>query len=117
MRLLVNVVTGPENPTRAAMGLLAARTAAADGHEVRVFLAGDGVHLARPESADAAHGIGTGSVSEHWGALADSGVQVSLSGLSSQARGINGDMRPGVELAPPNRLVELVDWAEKTLVY
>ena len=60
-RLLVNVATGPENPTRAALGLLVARTAAAEGHDVRVFLAGDGVHLARPETAAATHGIGTGA--------------------------------------------------------
>ena len=53
MRLLVNVVTGPENATRAALGLLVARTAAAEGHEVRVFLGGDGVDLARPETAEA----------------------------------------------------------------
>ena len=50
MRLLVQVATGPENPTRAALGLLTARTAAEEGHDVRVFLAGDGVQLARPET-------------------------------------------------------------------
>jgi predicted peroxiredoxin len=117
VRLLVHVVTGPENPTRAALGLLVARTAVDEGHEVRVFLAGDGVHLARPETAEAVHGIGTGAVAEHWSALADAGVQVLLSGLSSKARGIDAGMRTGVELAPPNRLVELVDWSERTLVY
>ena len=117
MRLLVNVVTGPENATRAALGLLVARTAAEEGHEVRVFLGGDGVHLARPETADAVHGIGTGSLAEHWGALVATGVQISLSGLSSKARGIDEGTRDGVELAPPNRFVELVDWSEKALVY
>ena len=33
MRLLVQVATGPENPTRAALGPLAARTAPEEGHE------------------------------------------------------------------------------------
>jgi predicted peroxiredoxin len=117
VRLLVNVITGPENPTRAALGLLVARTAVEDGHEVRVFLAGDGVQLARPETAEAAHGIGTGPVAEHWSALVGAGVQISLSGLSSKARGIDSSTTAGVELAPPNRLVELVDWSEKALVY
>ena len=74
MRLLVNVVTGPENATRAALGLLVARTAAAEGHEVRVFLGGDGVNLARPETAEAVHGIGTGSLAEHWDTLVAAGV-------------------------------------------
>jgi uncharacterized protein len=117
VRLLVSVITGSENPTRAALGLLVARTAVEEGHEVRLFLAGDGVHLARPETGDAVHGIGTGSVAEHWEALAAARVEVSLSGLSSKARGIDAGTRDGVELAPPNRLVELVEWSEKALVY
>jgi predicted peroxiredoxin len=117
VRLLVNVVTGPENPTRAALGLLVARTASEAGHEVRVFLAGDGVSLARPETAEALHGVGSGSVAEHWSALVDAGVPVALSGLSSKARGIDARTTGGVELAPPTRLVELVDWSEKALVY
>jgi uncharacterized protein len=117
VRLLVNVVTGPENPTRAAIGLLVARTAAEEGNEVRVFLGGDGVHLARPETAQAVHGIGTGSLAEHWAALVGAGVQITLSGRSSEARGIDAGTRDGIELAPPNRLVELVDWADKAVVY
>lgn len=112
-RLLVNVATGPENPTRAALGLLVARTAAAEGHEVRVFLAGDGVHLARVETAAATHGIGTGAAGEHLEALRAAGVPVLLSGMSSKARGIEG----GGELSPPERLVELAAWADTALVY
>ena len=117
MRLLVNLATGPENPTRAALALLVARTAVDEGHDVRLFLAGDGVQIARPETAEAAHGIGTGSAAEHWEALAAAGVPVYLSGLSSKARGVAADVRAGVELAPPGKLVELADWADTTLVY
>jgi predicted peroxiredoxin len=47
MKLLVHSATGPENPTRAALALLVARTAAEEGHDVRLLLAGDAVHLAR----------------------------------------------------------------------
>ena len=116
MRLLVNLVTGPENPTRAALAFLVARTAVEEGHDVRMFLAGDGVQLARPATAEAAHGIGTGSIAEHRQALADAGVPVFLSGLSSKARGVDAD-GDGLELAPPSKLVELAAWAETTLVY
>jgi predicted peroxiredoxin len=117
VRLFVNLAAGPENPTRAALAFLVARTAAEEGHEVRLFLAGDAVQLVRPETAEAARGIGTGSVAEHWEALTEAGVPVALSGMSSKTRGINGESRPGVELAQPTKLVELADWAEKTLVY
>jgi len=37
--------------------------------------------------------------------------------MSSKARGIAPETRPGVELAQPTRLVALAEWAEKTLVY
>ena len=117
MRLLVNLATGPENPTRAALALLVARSAVEEGHDVRLFLAGDGVPFARPETAEAAQGIGTGSVAEHWEALSSAGVPVFLSGLSSKARGVPADVRAGVESAPPGKLVELAAWAETTLVY
>ena len=115
--MLVHLATGPEHPTRAALALLVARTAAAEGHEVRLFLAGDAVQLARPETADALHGIGTGSLGEHWSSLADSGVAVFLSRMSSTARGVDAATREGVELAPPEKLVELAVWAETTLTY
>ena len=112
---LVHLATGPENATRAALAFLVARTAADEGHDVRMFLAGDAVQLARPETAAAVHGAGTGDVAEHWEALRSAGVQVHLSGMSSKARAV--EAAEGVELAPPQKLVELAAWADATLTY
>jgi predicted peroxiredoxin len=114
---LVHIATGPENPTRAALGLLVAKTAAGEGHEVNVFLAGDAVGFAREETAAAAHGIGTGSVAEHLAALRESDAKLYLSGMSSKARGVDEEVANGVELVPPERLVELAAAAETVLVY
>jgi predicted peroxiredoxin len=114
-QMLVHLATGPENPTRAALALLVARTAVEEGHDVQVFLAGDAVQLAREETAAAAVGIGTGSVAEHLAALKSAGVTIFLSGMSSKARGIEG--AEAFELAPPQKLVELANWAETTLTY
>jgi uncharacterized protein len=114
-RLLVHIATGPENPTRAALGLLVARTAIDEGHDVDVFLAGDAVQFAREATAEAASGIGTGSVSEHLGAIRSAGVTVFLSGMSSKARGVEGG--EGFELAPPQKLVELATASDTTLTY
>ncbi len=117
-RFLVHVATGPENPTRAALGLLVARTAASEGHDVSVFLAGDGVDLVRPETAGAVHGVGTGSASEHLAALREAGGRLYLSGMSSKARGIDAALAgEGVELVPPEKLVELAASAETVLTY
>lgn len=116
-KLLVHLATGPEHPTRAALAFLVARTAAEEGHEVRLFLAGDAVSLAREETAQAVHGVGTGHLSEHWAAAAAAGVTILLSGMSSKARGIDPGVRDGVELVPPARLVESALWADSTLTY
>jgi predicted peroxiredoxin len=114
-RILVHSATGPEDATRAALALLIAKTAVEEGHEVNVFLAGEAVHLADPGKAAATTGLGTGEASEHLAALTGAGLTVFLSGMSSKARGI--EAVDGFELAPPQKLVELVTWADKTLTY
>jgi uncharacterized protein len=115
VRLLVHIATGPENPTRVALGLLVARTALGAGHEVDVFIAGDGVDVVREETRAALHGIGTGSAAEHWQALVDGGARLYASGMSSKARGVAAV--DGVELAPPDKLVELIVSADKVVSY
>jgi predicted peroxiredoxin len=112
-KILVHSATGPENATRASLALLVARTAAEEGQEVRVFLAGDAVHLARPATREAVTGAGTGNAAEHWDALVGAGVSIFLSGMSSKARGID----EGGELSPPAKLVELAVWADTVLTY
>jgi len=118
-RILIQLATGPENSTRAALAFLVARTAAADGHDVTLFLAGDAVSLLRDATMDATVGVGTGSVREHYTALAESGVRVYASGLSSRARALDAEAMGGkpVELVPPNRLVELIAEADRVVTY
>lgn len=115
-KLLFLVATGPENTTRASLALLVARAAMDEGHDVRLFLAGDAVGYARPATAATAHGVGTGSFGEHWEALASGGVPITLSGMSCNARGIDQDSVPeGVRMAKPPELVEQILWADKTV--
>jgi predicted peroxiredoxin len=118
-KLLVHIATGPEQPTRGALALLVARTAAEGGHEVSLFLAGDGVGYLRDATMDAAQGIGTGSLREHFSALVAAGGRIYASGMSSRARAIDaeavGDKE--VEFAPPDRLVELILEADRVVTY
>ncbi|HEX2142413.1 MAG TPA: DsrE family protein [Candidatus Limnocylindria bacterium] len=118
-RLLVHLASGPEHPTRAALALLVARTAAQQGHDVDVFLAGDAVGLLRDATMDAVQGIGTGSLREHFDALAAANVRFYASGMSSKARGVDADALGGkqVEFSPPDKLVELTFAADRVLTY
>lgn len=115
MKLLVHIATGPENPTRVALGLLVARTALAQGHEVDLFVAGDAVDLLRDETRSALNGVGTGSAAEHWQALRDGGARLFASGMSSKARGIAD--ADDVQLSPPDVLVQLIAEADRVVSY
>jgi predicted peroxiredoxin len=118
-KLLVHITHGPEAPTRAALGLLVARTALDEGHEVSLFLAGDAVQLARDAVLDSLSGLGTGSLREHFDAIVTGGGRFYLSGMSSKARGIGEADLAGkpAELAPPNRLVQLTFDNDRVLTY
>lgn len=118
-RLLVHITSGPEAPTRAALGLLVARAALDEGHEVDVFLAGDGVQLIRDAVLDTLVGLGTGSLRESFDAVTAGGGRFFVSGMSSKARGVTEEDLAGkrAELAMPKRLVELTFEADRTLTY
>jgi len=118
-RLLVHIVTGPENTTRVALGLLVARAAVGAGHDVDVFFAGDGVQVLRPETMELAHGIGTGSIREHVESLVAGGATFYASKLSSQARAITVESLGGlpVTMASPDMLVGITFAADRVLTY
>jgi predicted peroxiredoxin len=118
-RLLVHITTGPEGPTRAALGMLVARSALDAGHDVDLFFAGDAVALLREPTMAAASGIGTGNVREHYEALVTGGARIFASGLSAVARELSAASFEGrpIELAKPDRLVELAFAADRVLTY
>lgn len=115
----MHVTCGPEHPTKAALGFLVAKAAADDGHEVSMFLAGDGVQLLRDAVLDSLTGLGTGSLRESYDAVVASGARLYASGMSGKARGVGEAELEGkpVELAMPNRLVELALEADTVITY
>ena len=117
--ILVHVTCGPEHPTKAALSFLVARAAVDEGHEVSMFLAGDGVQLLRDAVLDSLTGLGTGSLRESYDAVVASGARLYASGMSSKARGVGASDLDGkpVELAMPNRLVELALESDSVITY
>ncbi len=89
--LLVHITHGPEAPTRAALGLLVARSAVEAGHDVTVFLAGDAAYLVKDAVIEHTIGVGTGALSDSFPALVDAGVPIFISRSSSGSRGVTED--------------------------
>jgi uncharacterized protein len=118
-KILVHITCGPENPSKAALGFLVAKTALEEGHEVSLFLAADGVQLLREAVLDSLTGLGTGSLRESYDAIAAAGGRFYLSGMSSKARGVDEHDLEGkpAEMAMPNRLVQLVVECDRVLTY
>ena len=117
--VLVHVTCGPENPTKAALAFLVAKAAVDEGHDVSMFLAGDGVQLLRDSVLDSLTGLGTGSLRESYDAVVAAGSQLYASGMSSKARGVAESDLAGkpVELAMPSRLVQLALAADRVITY
>jgi predicted peroxiredoxin len=114
-KILIHITKGPEDPTRAALGFLVARSAAEEGHEVSLFLAADGVQLLREPVLDSLVGLGTGKLRESYDALVGAGARFYVSGMSSKARGFEPN---GVaEVALPAKLVELALEHDRVLTY
>lgn len=119
MKILIQVTTGTENPTKAALSFLVARTAMEEGHTVNLFLAGDAVQLIRDNVLDNLTGLGTGKLREHFDALVKGGARFYLSGNSSKARGVTDTDIKGkpAEFALPNILVKLLVDSDRSLTY
>jgi predicted peroxiredoxin len=116
---LIHIHTGPDNPTKAALGFIVAMTAQNEGHTVNVFLAGDGASLITDEAINSVEGKGTGKLRDHFDALIKGGAHIYISGMSAKARNIGEDALAGkpAEFAMPAKLVELAAAADVVLVY
>jgi predicted peroxiredoxin len=118
-KVLVHVTQGPENPTRAALAYLVAKTAIDEGDAVTLFLAGDAVQSMRDTVLDNLSGLGTGKLRDSFDAIVKGGGRFYLSAMSSNARGITENDLKGkpAEFATPNVLLRLAKEHDRMFVY
>jgi predicted peroxiredoxin len=118
-KMLVHIHTGPDNPTKAALGFLVAATAIQEGHHVDLFLAGDGVLLLSKDVLGTLEGKGTGKLQSHFEAITKGSGRFYLSGMSAKARGMDATALEGkpAEFAMPDVLVKLAVQADTVLTY
>src|SRR5688572_4574151 len=107
-KVLVQIVSGPEHATRAALGFLVAKAAVGEGHDVSVFLAADGVQWVNRSVTEAVAGLGGGKLSDDLDALKDK-ANWFVSKLSLAVRGVAEEKASdlGAELGTPQKLLEL----------
>jgi predicted peroxiredoxin len=119
LKILIHITNGPENPTRAALGFLIAKTAVEEGYAVTLFLAGDAVQLLRNDVLDNLAGLGTGNLRAHYDTIVKGGGKFYLSGMSSKTRGvIEADLEDKpAEFALPKVLLQLSVESDKMFVY
>jgi|SRR5687767_10391676 uncharacterized protein len=118
-RFLVHVTCGVENPSKAALAFLVAKSAIDEKHEVTMFLAGDAAQLLRPAVVENLSGLGTGSLKAHIEAIVAGGGKFYVSGMSAKSRGFEANELGNIkaEFAMPNVLVRLAAEADKVLCY
>lgn len=119
VNILVHITQGPENPTRAALGFLVAKTAIEEGHTVTLFLAGDAVLLMQDSVLNTLTGLGTGKLQEHYNAIVKGNGRFYLSGNSSKARSVTDADLKGkpAEFALPAVLVRLSVESDRMFTY
>ncbi|HYO60381.1 MAG TPA: DsrE family protein, partial [Actinomycetota bacterium] len=80
---------------------------------------GDGVQLIRDSVLDSTHGVGTGSLREHFDAIVASGGRFYVSRLSSNARGVTEADLEGkpAQFGAPTDLVRVTLECDRTLTY
>ena len=119
MNILVHITQGPENPTRAALGFLVAKTAIEEGYTVTLFLAGDAVRLLQDSVLNTLSGTGTGKLRDHYDAIVKGKGKFYLSANSSKARGVTEADLIGkpAEFALPKVLVRLSVESDRMFTY
>jgi uncharacterized protein len=117
--ILIHITQGLENPTKAALGFLVAKTALEEGHTVNLFLAGDAVKLLQDSVLNNLAGLGTGKLREHYDAIVKNNGHFYLSGNSSKARGVTADDLKGkpAEFALPTVLLKLSLESDRMFTY
>ena len=118
-KVLVNICSGLKSRNKITLGLLAALSAENEGHQVTLFLAGDGVQILDCKKAGEIVGQGTGDLYEHLQNLKNSKITIYVSGMSAKSRGYDEKLLDGynAEFVMPDVLVEESIKADSVLCY
>ena len=118
-KIMVHIHSHPDMKNKVTLGLLVAVNGLKEGHEVKVFLAADGVHLLKCKDEGEFIGEGTGDVKIHLDALKDAKTKILVSRMSANGRGYDESLLDGynAEFARPVDLINTSLEADSVLCY
>ena len=118
-KVLVNICSGLKSKNKVTLGLLAALAAENEGHQVTLFLEGNGVNILNCKTAGEIVGKGIGDWYEHLENIKNSNVKIYFSEISAKSRGYDNTILHGykAEFAMPNVLIEESIKADSVLCY
>ncbi|KPV39678.1 sulfur reduction protein DsrE [Thiohalorhabdus denitrificans] len=91
MKVVVSVTHGTDDPTQATLGVLAAKAAADQGHDVTLWLQGEGAVLANKHVYPHVQGVNMPAMKDAVEALVDKGVPFWVCKACGAARGVTED--------------------------
>ena len=99
--------------------LLVELAALKEGHQVDLFLAGEGAVLIGDDAIATVEGKGTGNLGQHYQGLVAGGARFHVSGMSAKSRGMTDADLVGkpAEFAMPDVLVRLAVAADVAVTY
>ena len=118
-KVLVNIYSGLKSKNKVTLGLMAALTAENEGHQVTLFLEGNGVNILNCKTAGEIVGKGAGDLHDHLENLKNSKVTIYVSEMSAKSRGYDKTLLNGykAEFVMPNVLIEESIKADSVLCY
>ena len=91
MNMIVSVTHGTDDPTQATLGILAAKVAMDQGHDVTVWLQGEGAVLANQNVYPYVQGVKMPPMKDAVEALVAGGVPMWVCQACGEARGVTAD--------------------------
>ncbi len=118
-KILIHIHSGLEHKNKITLGLFVALTALKEGHEVKIFLAADGVHLLSVKNEGEIVGEGTGDLKKHLDDLRSNNSEFFVSGMSAKARGYDENLLEGynANFSMPDKLINLSIECDSVLCY
>ncbi len=117
LKIFFKSAWGSDDPTKACFPFLHGNALAEAGHEVQIFLLGEGVSLMRDSTLNAITPVGWPPLKEILPKVLDNKIQIYACGACCKARGIvDTDLtNKNAKFGNPKIFVELTEWSDKII--